>query len=166
MKSILSIFQHKYLLLSAFAYGWFEVVAIPQPMLMVFLFGAITFDFITGIIKSMNKGVIATSVGFRKTVTKIGGYSGTIIAMWILANMLGMMNKGNKDAMDYSFLVNGTIGFITFIEIYSILENVSELFPNKSLIRGFLNTIMKFLKNKIESENPIKQLEDEQESNK
>lgn len=151
-------------MLSAATAGWFEVAYIPKPMMVIFLIGAVIVDFITGLIRSWNKGVATSSTGFRKTVTKVGGYCGAIIGMWLLANILGIMYE--KPPINYSFIVNGTIGFISFIELYSIFENISDLFPNQNLFRSFLKGIMKFLKNKIENDGPLKQLEDEKDDNK
>lgn len=157
MKSIASIFQHKAIFLTGMAYGWFEVTAIPKPMLLFFLFGAMAVDFITGLLKSWGLGLATSSSGFRKTVSKVGMYAGAIMGMWFIANMLGLMYP--TKTVDYSVLVNGSIGFITFIEIYSIFENIYQISPNGQLSRLFIKPVLKFLKGKLENNHPLKDID-------
>lgn len=144
----MSIFHFKALMLSAFAWGWFEVVALPKPMLIFFLFLAIIIDLITGLIKSWGQGQVTTSAGFRKTVSKLLTYVAVIIGVWILANLISM---GYNTGLDYVILVDGSIGFLTFIETYSIFENIYEASPNSLLSKKFIKPILKFLKGKINS---------------
>lgn len=151
--------NYKPLLLSGVATGWFEVYFLPKPMMLFFLIGAIVVDFITGLIKSWGKGDATTSTGFRQTVSKLTGYIGAIIGMWFLANMLSLMYP--QKVVDYSVLVNGTIGFLTFIELYSIFENVYEINPNSYLSRFFIRRVIKFLRGKLDNEHPLKDFDDD-----
>jgi phage-related holin len=161
MRSLLSVLQQKKIFLTGFVAGWFEVYFLPKPMLLFFLFGAILVDFITGLVKSWSKGVATSSSGFRKTVMKLGGYLGAIIGMWFMSNVLMLMYP--QKVVDYSVLVNGTIGFLTFIEFYSIFENVYEFNPNSYLSRFFIKRVMRLLKGKLENDHPIKNIEDEKQ---
>lgn len=135
--------------------GWFEVIAVPKPMLLLFLLGAILVDFITGIVKSWSKGKPTTPVGFRKTVTKLGTYVGSILGVWILVNIL---NTAYTTSFDYTVIINGSIGFLTFIEVYSVFENIYEIDPNSLLSRKFIKPILKFLKGKLDSSHPLDDL--------
>lgn len=155
-------FQHKALLLSAFAWGWFEVEFIPRPMRVFFLGAAMAIDLASGLVKSWKKGDATSSQGFQRTVIKLTRYSSVIIATWFLANVMGSMSPGK---VDYSFLVNGCIGFLTFIEIYSIFENVYEIDPTGPLSRWFVGPALKFLRGKLKN-NPFNQLNDDNEDSK
>lgn len=154
MKSLITAFNHKTFLAAGAAWGWFEIVAVPKPMLLVLLFGAIIIDLLTGLIKSWNLGKATSSTGFRKTVTKVGAYVGVILGVWFLSNI---MNGMYETAFDYAVFVNACIGFLTFIEIYSIFENVYEIDPNSLLSKKFIKPILKFLKGKLDN-NPISKL--------
>lgn len=153
MKSMIAIFQHKYLFLTALSWGWFEVIALPKPMLLVFLFGAMIVDFITGLVKSWRKGESTTSNGFRRTVTKMCTYMGAIVGVWLLANLM----NATVAEFDYTVFVNSSIGFLTFIEIYSIFENIYEIDPGSLLSKKFISPILRFLKGKLK-DNPINHL--------
>jgi len=153
MKSLVAAFQYKFLFLSSFAWGWFEVIAIPKLMLLFFLFGAMLVDFVTGLMKSWRLGIATSSNGLRKTVTKICTYAGAITGVWLLANLM----NASVFKFDYTVFVNSSIGFLTFIEIYSIFENVYEIDPNSLLSKKFIAPILKFLKGRLE-QNPINKL--------
>lgn len=140
-------------------FHWFEVAAMPKPMLLFFLFGAITVDFITGLIKSWTLGKATTSIGFRKTVSKLSTYVGAIIGIWFLANLFNMMYE-----TDYSLLVNGALFFLSFIELYSVFENLYQIAPKSLLSIYFIKPILKFLKGKLENNHPIKNIEDGKEN--
>lgn len=154
MKTLLSAFQFKGFLLTAFAWGWFEVVAVPKPMLVFFLFLSILLDLITGLIKSWSKNGYTTSVGLRKTVYKLLSYLAVIIGVWILTNL---MNLTYDVGFDYVIIVDGTIGFLTFIELYSIFENIYSANPKTLLSRKLIKPILKLLKGKIDG-HPIDDL--------
>lgn len=155
MRSLLAIFQHKYIMLAGMGFGWFEVVALPKPMLLVLLLGAMVVDLITGLIKSWMLGKATTSAGLRKTVAKVGVYVGVILGVWFLANILDNMD-GDR-GIDYTWFVNSSIGFLTFIEVYSVFENVYAIDPNSIVSRKFVKPVLKFLRGKL-NEHPIDNL--------
>lgn len=152
MKSTFAIFQHKTLFLSAITIGWLEVAALPNPNLIVILFGVMIVDFITGLIKSWKKGESTSKVGFVKSVTKIGVYTGAIMGVWLLANLLAQLYL--QSTVDYTLFVNWTIGFLSFIELYSIFENIYETDPESKVSKKFVKPILKFLKGRIDN-NPF-----------
>lgn len=157
--SLLSVFTHKSIFLASLGASLLELIIVPEPSLIVLLLGAMMVDFITGIIKSWNQGQATTSAGFRKTVTKAGAYIGVILGMWLLASLFSSSYK--QDVIKYSKLVDLTITFLTMIEIYSILENSSELLPKNSLAAKGIRKILKLLKGKIDNSNPLKDIDNE-----
>ena len=157
MKSLFAAWQYKPLLLSAFAWGWFEVEFIPAPMRIFFLGAAMAIDLASGLVKSWKNGHITTSAGFQRSVVKLSRYCSVIIATWFLANILGTVSPAN---IDYAYMVNGTIGFLTFIEIYSIFENVYEIDPTGPLSRYLVGPVLKILKGNMNRFNPFNKLND------
>lgn len=163
LNSLLAIVHYKPLLLTAFAWGWFEVEFVPNAMRVFFLGGAMAIDLATGLVKSWKKGEATTSAGFQKSVVKLSRYCSVIIATWFLANVMAGMSERH---IDYSFLVNGTIGFLTFIEIYSIFENVYEIDTEGPLSKWFIGPVLRFLRGQLKN-NPFNKLNsDNEESSK
>lgn len=121
-------------------------------MILFWLVLAVAFDLLTGVLKAWSKGESTTSAGLRKTVIKIGSYVGTMVMVIILTNVVGIVDVSNR--YDLSILVDTLMGFMVFIELYSICENISEAYPNSPLVTYMIGPIMKFLKGKI-SKNPL-----------
>ena len=146
---------------SGLAVGIIETIIVPKPALILLLLGAMILDLILGIWKSWSKGIATTSSGFRKTVNKLAAYMGAVLGMWFLAMLCSTIYK--QTAFDYSHLVNGTIGFLTFIELYSIFENIYEIDPNSMLSRYFIKRVLKLLRGKLINDHPLKTIEDDEE---
>lgn len=155
MKSLLTVVQNKTLLFTGLAASWLEIAFLPKPMMLLLLVFAMIIDLITGLIKSWKKGVATASAGFQRSVVKLSRYVSVVIGVWLLANVLGNMS-GAK--VDYTYFVNACIGFLSFIEIYSIFENVYEIDPAGPLSKWFVGPVLKFLRGKLKN-NPIEKLQ-------
>ena len=128
-------------------FSWFTVKYVPSLMVFFWLVIAVAGDLLTGLLKAWSKQENTTSTGFRRTVLKIGSYAGAIVAVVVLVNMIGFVDHNNK--WDLAFLVNALVGFMVFVELYSILENISEAYPNSPLTTFFINPLMAMLKGKL-----------------
>lgn len=142
MRTLTLFFANKKMLLTATLFGLVEVAFLPNWQLVYYLVGAMAIDLLTGLIKSWNLGKNTTSIGFRKTVTKVVMYVSIITGTWVLANLLSQM----YDKADYSPLVNLTIGFLSFIELYSVFENVYTISPSSTLSRYIAKPFLKLLR--------------------
>mgnify|MGYP003336767858 CR=1 FL=1 len=160
MNTTFSIFKSPLLFITgtsfATSFAWFSVKYVPSMMIFFWLVIAVLGDLLTGLLKAWTKGLATTSTGLRRTATKIGSYCGAIVVVVILVNMLGIVDHNNKYNLE--FLIDGLVGFMVFIELYSICENISEAYPNSPLTKWLIIPIMKKLKGKL-SKNP---LEDEE----
>ncbi|RYD50656.1 MAG: hypothetical protein EOP52_13420 [Sphingobacteriales bacterium] len=148
MRTLTMVFCNKNLLFTAIFWGWLEIAFLPNPMLIFCLFGAMLIDLITGLLKSWSTGKATTSTGFRKTVAKITMYFSLITATWILANLLQVMWSSVK--IDYSPLVNLVIGILSFIELYSVFENVYAMAPNSPISRYVAKPFLKLLRGMLD----------------
>lgn len=161
MNTTLSIFKYPLLLLTgtsfATSFAWFSVKYVPSVMIFFWLVISVLGDLLTGLLKAWNKGQATTSTGLRRTATKIGSYCGAVVVVVILVNMLGIMDPANK--YDLKFLIDTLVGFMVFIELYSICENISEAYPNSPLTLWLINPIMKKLKGRL-SKNPLEDNEE------
>lgn len=124
-------------------FSWVQFKFLPEPMLVVFLFMAMLVDLWLGVLKSHRKKIATKSEGLKKTAEKIVLYVTCILGVWILVNVLELINHSY---MDYSKLVNYTIAFLTTIEIYSIMENGYSINPNSMLSKYFFKPALEFLK--------------------
>lgn len=141
MRSLTLAFTNTKMLLTASLFGLVEVAFFPNWQLVWLLIAAMFIDLLTGLIKSWNLGKATTSIGFRRTVTKLVTYVSIITGMYVLAHLLGHMYGG----ADYSPLVNLTTGFLSFIELYSVFENIYAIAPNGMLARKLVRPILKRL---------------------
>lgn len=152
MNTILQIAKYPGLLLTGVTFSWLSVHYVPSVMILFWLVIAVAFDLLTGVLKAWSKGENTTSTGLRKTVIKIFSYVGTVVMLIILVNVIGVVDVNHK--YDLSILIDTLMGFMVFIELYSICENISEAYPNSPLVTYMIGPILKFLKGKI-SKNPL-----------
>lgn len=152
MNTLLTISKHPALLFIGAAFSWLSIHFVPSVMILFWLVIAVAFDLLTGVLKAWSKGDSTTSTGLRKTVIKIGSYVGTVVMVVILVNVIGVVDVNHK--YDLSILIDTLMGFMVFIELYSICENISEAYPNSPLVTYMIGPILKFLKGKI-SKNPL-----------
>jgi hypothetical protein len=149
MNTLLSIFKTPLLLVLSTSFAtWFSIKYVPAPMLFFWLVIAVAGDLFTGLLKSWSKGTSTRSVGLRKTIMKIGIYVLTIVGVIVLVNMIGLADKGNS--IDLTYLIDFLLGFMVFIEIYSMFENISEAYPDSLLVKYLVAPIMKLLKGRLE----------------
>lgn len=148
-----------FLLLATAGFSWLVVKYLPSPMAMFWLATAMALDLCTGLLKAWHKRMCSTSIGFKRTITKILSYSATIVLVVVLLNILGVVDGQNK--YDLSVMVNTLIGFMTFIELFSVCENISAAYPNSPLNRYFIRHILSFLKGRLNN-NPLNKLNDKQ----
>lgn len=146
------IFKSPLLIIISSSGAWFAIKYLPSPMLLFFLVSATLVDLLTGLLKAWSKNICSSSIGFRRTLIKIGSYSATVVLVVLLANIIGVIDVENK--YDLSLVVNGLISFMTFIEIFSSFENISLAYPNSPMTQYFIKPIMKVLKGRI-TDNPI-----------
>lgn len=106
----------------------FSIFAFLIPLLPFFylIFIIVGLDLITGIWKSLKKGHRIKSSGTYKTVQKIGAYGVVLITI----SMFEIYALG----LTTLYVTQYSMGFILLNEVYSILENVSEITGNKSIL--------------------------------
>lgn len=145
------------LFLSATWWSVLEIEFIPPPGKMALLFAAIMADLFTGLLKSWKLGIKTNSQGLKRTAIKIGMYAAIMIAVWLLANI---MDDISPITVSYGFMVTLTVGFLTFIEIYSIFENIYEADKESFLSVYLIGPALKWMKGTAEEYNPFKRLGD------
>jgi len=134
--------------LTAGFFTWFSVEYFPSAMLFFWLLVAMFGDFVTGLLKSWKKGKATSSEGLRRSITKVLSYCGAILVIFVMVNVIGLVDTSNK--YDLAMIINGLMGFIVFVELYSICENINEAYPDTPLTIYFIGPIMKFLKGRLE----------------
>lgn len=125
-------------------------------MLLFWLAVAVFADLITGLLKSWTQGLSTTSTGLRKTIIKIGSYVGTVVMVVVLVNLVSIVDVNNN--INLMFLLDALMGFMVFIELYSICENIDQAYPNSPLSKYMITPILKFLRGKL-SQNPISSID-------
>lgn len=137
----------------ASSFTWITVKYVPSAIILFWLVIAVFFDLVTGLLKAWSKGQGTTSTGLRKTIVKIGSYVGTVVMVCIMVNVIGFVDISNR--LDLTILIDALLGFMVFIELYSICENITEAYPNSPLARYFLAPVIKFLKGKLKNNHPL-----------
>lgn len=129
-------------------FSWFTIEYFPSAMLCFWLLVAMLGDFITGLLKSWKKGEVTSSEGLRRSITKVLSYGGAILVIMTLVNVVGLVDTTNS--YDLAIVINGLMGFIVFVELYSICENINQAYPDTPLTIYFIAPIMKFLRGRFE----------------
>jgi phage-related holin len=135
------------LLLAGITFSWFAIEYFPSAMLCFWLLVAMLGDFITGLLKSWKKGEVTSSEGLRRSITKVLSYGGAILVIMTLVNVVGLVDTSNS--YDLAIVINGLMGFIVFVELYSICENISQAYPDTPLTIYFIGPIMEFLRGRF-----------------
>ena len=133
-------------------FSWLTIEYVPSAMLFFYLLVAMLGDFVTGLLKSWKKGQHTSSEGLRRSVTKVLSYMGAILVIMVMVNVIGLVDEGNK--YDLAMIINGLMGFIVFVELYSICENITEAYPESPLVKYFIIHIMTFLRGRFNSIKP------------
>lgn len=142
----------KFLFTGAFLF--IKIQFLPNMNLLVWLSIAIVLDFITGVIKARVKNVARTSSGYRKTVTKFVQYAGAIIAGVVLQHV-GADNE--QLSVLFSWMNNGLVIFITYIEVTSVFENLYEIDSSTIISRYIYKPILQILTFQIKNNPVVKQ---------
>jgi phage-related holin len=116
-----------------------KVSFIPSVSLLAWVFIAIAFDFLTGVIKSKVLKQAITSTGFRKSVVKTLQYLGIIIGGIILTNTA----TGQSEIVEW--INDGLLLFIVYVEVYSILENFYAMEPGSKISEFIIRPLMSIL---------------------
>lgn len=156
MQSLYAFFKSPTLIVLATSFAWFSVKFVPSAMILFWLAAAVLLDLITGVLKAWSKGSNTTSTGLRKSVIKIGSYVGTVVMVTILVNVVGVVDVNNR--YDLTLLIDALMGFIVFIELYSICENIDEAYPRSLLSKYLITPLLKFFRGKLQH-NPINNLD-------
>lgn len=149
------IFHFKTLLMSPVSllmgslFAWFSVKHIPSAMMLFWLGLALVLNLISGVAKAWTKGEFTTALGFQKTVVKIMVYSCTVIAMVMLVNMVQSIS-GNTQ-FNFSIAIDSVMGFLVWIELYSVFENVSVIYPKSALTRFLILPLLKVLRSRLKN---------------
>lgn len=146
---MITILKTPTLAIGAGLFSWFTIEYFPSAMLFFWLLTAMLGDFITGLLKSWRKGKHTTSEGLRRSITKVLSYMGAILVIMVMVNVIGLVDDGNT--YDLAMVINGLMGFIVFVELYSICENISEAYPESPLVKYFIIHIMTFLRGRFDS---------------
>lgn len=100
---------------------------LPSVDLFVIMLMLTIIDFATGVLKAIIKKEARTSEGYRKTIVKVFQYGGAI-AVSMTITYLAKTNPEFVQLGKYSsYIGNGLLLFIIFIELTSILENLYEV---------------------------------------
>lgn len=158
MESFEAIIKSPLLVVLTTGFSWLVVHYVPSPMALFWLVGATLLDLITGLLKAWSKKACSTSIGFRRTVIKVGSYAAIVVLVTIFVNIVGIVDVNNQYQL--SALINGLIGFMTFIELFSVCENLSLAYPNSPMTQYFIKPLMKLLKGRFINNNPINKIKD------
>lgn len=122
---------------------------LPKVSLLIIMFLAIGFDFITGIVKTLLEKKRITSKAMRRTIIKFCQYGGSVcigLAMSFLSNEVGKYNPSWRYAPEVmSYFNNTLLVFIIIIELRSIVENLIKLNVSSEISKGFLNPVSRVL---------------------
>ena len=125
----------------------------PDAQLLLWMAVVIVLDFITGIAKAVVTKQARTSSGFRKTITKFMQYGGSI-AVSIVLNHTAHQNNLVETARILTYLNDGLVIFIIYIEVTSIFENLEACDNKSTFARFFIKPVLKLLTIQIKN-NPL-----------
>lgn len=154
-RTVIATIKSGGLFLSAIGFSMLEIKYLPPPHKILILMVVMTLDLMTGLLKSWKRGHFTTSTGFKQTAIKIGTYAAIVLTVSALATVLDDISP---TIVDYAFVVSATVGFLTFIEIFSIFENIYALDPNSKLSRYLATPVIKWLKGYLKDNPPTEGL--------
>lgn len=130
-------------------FAWFSVEHIPSPMMLFWLGLTMVINLCTGVAKSWKNDEFTTHEGFQKSAIKIVVYTCVVVAVVVLVNMVQSISGYTK--FDFGIAIDGTLGFLVWIELYSVFENVSIIYPASPLTRYFILPILKVLRSRLKN---------------
>lgn len=132
---------------------------LPSINLVVFLFGSIFFDLITGILKAKMRGDLITSYGYRKTVIKTAQYFGALLIVVMLRYVISGQEELLQHITYADYIINGVLIFSIFIEVTSALENIAELDKKSPFSKWIITPLLNLLTFQLKN-NPFKRAAD------
>lgn len=160
-EQFLNTFTHIPTTILAISFGWLTIEYMPTAMSVFWLVTATLLDLFTGLLKAWASKQYSSSIGFRRTLTKIGSYCSIVIVVTVFINIIGTVDRHHE--YNLGLLINSLIGMMIFVELFSCLENVSIAFPDSPMIKMFVKPLMKFLRGRIISSNPLNKIKNEEE---
>ncbi|WP_312208271.1 phage holin family protein [Empedobacter sp.] len=131
-----------------------QIFLYPNWILFIALTLAMVFDFATGFAKAKFLKVNRSSEAFRKTIKKIIQYFSAIIVVVFLINLM-RFDKSNEWFNEYSsWLQNGVVILMIYIELISILENAIAVDKSSTFSRVFIIRFHRFLTAQLK-DNPM-----------
>lgn len=139
-----------------------KIAFLPSVSLLFYMAIAMVIDFITGIVKAKMQGQIRTSAGYRKTVVKFLQYGGSIAAGIVLAN-LSQEKGGESLKLLLSYVNDGLLVFIIYIEVTSVFENLYAIDNSSVISKMFIAPVLRILTWQINNNPLMKQLKKDSE---
>ena len=130
-----------------------KIAFFPSMTLLLWMSLAIVVDFVTGLAKALILKQARTSSGYRKTVTKFLQYGGALFVGLALAHT-GQGTENEQMKMLLSYLNDGLVIFIIYIEVTSIFENLYACDKSTMISKYFIQPALKILTWQIKN-NPI-----------
>lgn len=112
---------------------------LPNVTLLGWVFFAVLIDFITGVLKAKLTKQVVNSQGFRQTAIKSLQYIGLIVGGIIIGNSF------EKQSDIVSWVNDGLLMFILYVEVYSIFENLYAMNPNSKIAQRVFAPAMRIL---------------------
>jgi phage-related holin len=112
---------------------------LPNITMLGWVFFAVLVDFLTGVLKAKLNKQILTSGGFRQTSIKCLQYIGLIVGGIIIGNAF------EKQSDIVTWVNDGLLIFIIYVEVYSIFENLYAMNPNSKVAKMIFKPAMRIL---------------------
>lgn len=158
-EQLFAMFKTVPLALLTISFGWLTVEYLPAAMSVFWLVIATMLDLLTGLLKAWARKTCSTSIGFRRTLTKVGSYCAIVIVVTVFVNIISIVDKSRE--YNLGLLINALIGMMIFVELFSCLENISLAYPRSPMVKMFVKPLMVFLRGRIIKSNPLNKLENE-----
>jgi len=152
-KTLATVMKSGGVFLSALTFGILEIHYLPAPGKIALLVIVMLVDLCTGLIRSWKRGHVTTSHGLKQTAIKVGTYAAIIVAVAAMANVLADITPSVEEY--YVYFVTGMVGFLTFVEIYSIFENIYESDPDSCLSVYVCGPALKWMRGYLKKNHPI-----------
>lgn len=145
-------------LLIGIVFAFIKISLFPSLHLLFWMAAAIAADFVTGVIKAIVLKQARTSSGYRKTITKFLQYGGSLFVGLALSNAT-KNNVNDQLHLFISYLNDGLVVFIIYIEVTSIFENIYACDKESPLSKYMIAPALKILTWQLKNNPVIKQSE-------
>lgn len=125
----------------------------PDTLLLVIMGFLIVVDFLTGVLKAVVIKEKITSRGFSRTITKFLQYGGCILVGIILSGLAHQRDLKQLAGIT-DWLVDGSVIFIIYIEIVSVLENIHEVDKKSPISKYIIKPLYQLLTFQLKN-NPL-----------